>query len=52
MAGAEEALLGSVLANFSGTDGEHFFGEWDGAKNYYYDQSLILQELDLAVTDR
>ncbi|MFH1347461.1 MAG: hypothetical protein ABIH22_02110 [Candidatus Margulisiibacteriota bacterium] len=25
-----------------------FFGEWDGAKNYYYDQSLILQILDLA----
>ena len=24
-----------------------FFGEWDGAKNYYYDQSLILQILDL-----
>ena len=24
-----------------------YFGEWDGAKDYYYDQSLILQILDL-----
>ncbi|MDD5382673.1 MAG: hypothetical protein PHH60_03350 [Candidatus Margulisbacteria bacterium] len=34
----------TVLDNHRG----QYFGEWDGAREYYYDQSLILQMLDLA----
>lgn len=37
------AFLRSVMNDHRG----QFFGEWDGARNYYYDQSLILQILDL-----
>lgn len=40
-----ESFFCSTLNNFQGT----YFGAWSGAKDYYYDQSLILQSLDLAI---
>ncbi len=40
-----EKFIVSVLKNSRGD----FFGEWDGAKDFYYDQALILQILDLAI---
>jgi hypothetical protein len=42
-----ESFINSVLNDHKG----EYFGEWDGAKNYYFDQSLILQALDLAFID-
>lgn len=40
-----EKFIITVLKNSRGD----FFGEWAGAKKYYYDQALILQFLDLAI---
>jgi len=42
---AAKAFFNTVFANYQ----KKFFGEWDGAKDYYYDQSLIIQILDLYV---
>lgn len=39
-----EKFFCTVLEDHHG----QYFGEWEGAINYYYDQSLILQTLDLA----
>ncbi len=40
---SSETFFDSVVRDHKGK----FFGEWDGAKNYYYDQSLIMQIMDL-----
>lgn len=40
-----EDFFCSVFRDHKGS----YFGEWDGAKNSYYDQSLIIQIMDLAI---
>jgi hypothetical protein len=40
-------FINSVANDFKG----EYFGEWTGAQNYYFDQSLILQVLDLIYKD-
>jgi len=40
-------FINSVIKDHKG----EYFGEWEGAKNYYYDQSLILQILNLIYND-
>jgi hypothetical protein len=37
------AFFQTVKNDFRGT----FFGDWDGAANYYYDQAIIIQVLEL-----
>jgi len=40
-----ESFFCSVMNDHKG----QYFGEWDGAKKYYYDQAMIIQALDLAI---
>jgi hypothetical protein len=42
-----KTFINSVFNDFKGD----YFGEWEGAKDYYYDQSLILQVLNLIYND-